>query len=316
MKPKNLLAILLGLLLLLAAVANVAVPRAAAQIGGEHPAAQPLAVPGSTLSRLTYQGRLTNSSGVPINTAVDVVFRLYTYNGSVGWTSATRTITPVNGLFTVYLGDLPDPPLYVPGFAATIGVTVGSDPEMTPRQPLNTVVGFAPNSPGVYGSSMGDTGVFGISNTGDGVLGYSNAPINGALAGFNAASGVLGPALELRRGSIKVTMAGVDTATPVFMHQVVTGSGSNICPGVLYATVISNTLTNNNPNAILFVTPNYRSSDATQSDGAGPAADIPAVFYSVNSRCGAANDNKWVIYNLKSTAMVNNTYYNVMVIVP
>jgi hypothetical protein len=100
------------------------------------------------------------------------------------------------------------------------------------------------------------------------------------------------------------------------MNQVITGTGSNICPGFAFASVITNTLTDNHPDAILMVTPNYRKSDGSQSALAGPSNSPVRVFYSVGGRCGAANDNKWVIYTSNSTALVDNTYYNVMVVNP
>jgi hypothetical protein len=324
MKHKNLLALLLGLVLLVAAFAN-----AAAQMrGGEHNTPQSSAAPNGTKAFLTYQGRLTDSSGVPINSSVNVVFTLYDSNNNLLWTSATRNITPINGLFTVYLGDGSDPTLDLPNLSpvASIGVTVGSDPEMTPRQPLNTVVGNSVNGVGVYAASVSGSGVYGLSENSAGVAGFSpnswgisggsNSSTRGGLAGFNQTTA--GPALEIRSGSIRVDNAGVDTTTPVFMHEVkATGVITNVCApfGVTkYATIIDNPLTNNNPNAILIVTPNYRASDTSQSNGAGPAADIPEVAYSVSGGCG--NINKWIIVNLKGTAMVDNTYYNVMVIVP
>lgn len=119
---------------------------------------------------LTFQGRLTNADGSPINTTVQATFRIYTDVDPAAaptaiWTSAERTITPVNGLFTIYLGDGDDPSLggIVARQAAAIGIQVAPDPEMTPRHPLLSVVG--------YGSYVG---VFGISTFGQGLNGYSS----------------------------------------------------------------------------------------------------------------------------------------------
>jgi hypothetical protein len=100
------------------------------------------------------------------------------------------------------------------------------------------------------------------------------------------------------------------------MHEVFTAS--NLCSATEnYATVIDNPLTNGNPDAILLVTPNYCASDGSQNNAAaGPAKDIPAVFYANTGVCGTANEGRWVIYNLNSTPMVNQTYYNVMVVNP
>ena len=51
-------------------------------------------------ARLTYQGRLTNANNTPVTTPVNMTFRLYDDAGTAIYT-ATRTLTPINGLFTV-----------------------------------------------------------------------------------------------------------------------------------------------------------------------------------------------------------------------
>jgi hypothetical protein len=86
---------------------------------------------------LSYQGRLTQS-GAPVNAAVTVTFALYdALSGGTKLWQESQTVTPANGLYSVNLGQvaaLPDTlftqPLY-------LGVTLNSDPEMTPRQALN-----------------------------------------------------------------------------------------------------------------------------------------------------------------------------------
>ena len=136
--------------------------------------------PQGTAAYLTFQGRLTTPDGSPINTPVKVTFRIYTdVDPTVAptaiWTSAERDITPVNGLFTVYLGDGDDPSLTDPVArqAAAISIQVAPDPEMTPRQPLNSVVGYGSYA-GVYGGSTSGYGVYGYSSTNTGVYGYTS----------------------------------------------------------------------------------------------------------------------------------------------
>jgi hypothetical protein len=147
--------------------------------------------PAGTVARLTYQGRLTSSAGSPVNSPVQMVFKIYNDSGTALWTSATHTITPTNGLFTVYLGADPDPNLTTATLAdaASIGVTVGSDAEMTPRQPLNTVVGHSVNSFGVVGSSINSFGMYGISDSSHGVYGYSGSDIGVYGTGPTGVSG-------------------------------------------------------------------------------------------------------------------------------
>ena len=85
---------------------------------------------------LTYQGYLTNAVNQPLNAAVTVVFKLYDVaSGGAALHTETQSVTPANGVFNAVLGTATPLvlPFDVPYF---LGVTVGADPEMTPRQPL------------------------------------------------------------------------------------------------------------------------------------------------------------------------------------
>jgi hypothetical protein len=239
--------------------AHAALPLAAQGIVVDgHATRSDPAAPAGGKANLTYQGRLTNSSGTPINTTVNVVFKLYDQTGVLLWTSATRSMTPSNGLFTVYLGDGADPdlPFSTLAQAASIGVRVESDAEMVPRQALRSVVGHSLNEVGVVGSSDTGFGVFGSSNSYYGVLGSSNSG-DGVVgqtgdvtraAVLAQAAGNSGIALEISRGGIKATGAGIDTNTFAFMHV------SSVTNTVSEATMIDNAQTNGNPNLMLFVT--------------------------------------------------------------
>jgi hypothetical protein len=268
-----------------------------------------LAAPAGTRARFTYQGRLTNSSGTPLNSAVNMVFKLYDSSSGLLWTSATRSVTPVNGLFTVYLGDGSDPNLDVLDSVVSIGVKVGSDPEMTPRQPLNSVVGHSDTSIGVVGSSNSGYGVFGASNTSAGVLGATGDPAGVGV--FALGAGPSGTALLIANGNIRVAGAGIGGSTPVFIQQVITGPGGNICATRNYATVVDNPVINGNPNAILIVTPNY----GTLSGGVSALGPYGVFYDNVNS-CGFGSD-KWVIYFISGNPALNNgALINVMAVLP
>jgi hypothetical protein len=317
-KHQNLFALILGLAFIIGATVNVA----RQSHPGEHVAPQYANAPkGTPQMILTYQGRPTDKNGVPINSTVSIVFKLYDVNGTAVWTSDSRTITPVNGLFTVYLGDSNDSTSLHPSLNAlfaSIGVTVGNDSEMTPHQPLNSVYGYSASDYGVWGYSQGGYGVTGVSQNMPGMMAVSISSTLPALMAMNMGGG---PSLILQGGNIQIHNAGVDTLTPLFMHQVITGAGVSGTPNtcapfgvVKYATIIDNSLINGNSDAILIITPNFRKSNNSQSNSTGPAKDIPGVFYSVSGGCG--NINKWVIYNLNAAAMVDNTFYNVMVVTP
>jgi len=263
-----------------------------------------------TGARLTYQGRLTNSSGAPLNSPVNMVFKLYSSSSVLLWTSATRSVTPVNGLFTVYLGDSADPALHNDTLTSvtSIGVTVGSDPEMTPRQPLNSVVGHSDSEAGVAGSSNSDIGVVGFSNTGYGVLGYSQtgAGVVGSTSDpagagiFALGAGSSGTALVISNGGIRVAGAGINTTTPAFVHAVAAG---NITAG--NQTIITHPLTDNDPDAILIITPSYNYDLAGGVNNPHPVG----VFYN-------SSFSRWVIYNIDNAAMLAGQQFNVLVVKP
>ncbi|MDH3595176.1 MAG: MopE-related protein, partial [Rhodospirillales bacterium] len=89
---------------------------------------------------INYQGSLTDASGTPINTTLDMTFSLYDSAGAASalW-SETQSVTVTNGVFSVDLGTAtPFPPNF---FTAPLylGVTVVGDAEMTPRLPFRAV---------------------------------------------------------------------------------------------------------------------------------------------------------------------------------
>ena len=126
---------------------------------------------------LTYQGQLADKDGQPVETAVEMVFKLYNADGGVVYTSATRTITPTQGMFTVHIGAPPDPPLerWMLDSITEIGVTVDDDPEMSPRQSFNSVLGSSESGVGVAGNSSSGVGVYGVSQSYYGVHGVSQS---------------------------------------------------------------------------------------------------------------------------------------------
>lgn len=91
---------------------------------------------------INYQGYLKDSvSGAPITTQVTVSFRLYdSLQASSPLWAEQLNVTPQNGIFSVLLGsEIPlgsyifeNPGLY-------LGIQVGSDPELTPRQQIHSV---------------------------------------------------------------------------------------------------------------------------------------------------------------------------------
>ncbi|MFK8014115.1 MAG: tail fiber domain-containing protein [Gammaproteobacteria bacterium] len=89
---------------------------------------------------LNYQGYLVDSSGQALDDPTTVSFSLYTVasGGSAQWTD-TQLILPDQGLFAAELGSVANPfPIGLFDTPLWLGVTVGSDAEMTPRRALRS----------------------------------------------------------------------------------------------------------------------------------------------------------------------------------
>ena len=90
---------------------------------------------------IPYRGRLTDSGGQPVNAALPMTFALYAgpEGGTAAWVEAHAAITVTDGLFTAYLGELVPLSSAVLNDNNYLGLTVGSDSEMRPRQRWGSV---------------------------------------------------------------------------------------------------------------------------------------------------------------------------------
>ena len=92
------------------------------------------AIPG----KINYQGYLTDPHGSPIDDTVTLTFSIYpTMTDETPLWTETQSVTVTDGIFSVNLGDVTT--LTLP-FDTTyyLGITIGSDSEMIPRQPLTS----------------------------------------------------------------------------------------------------------------------------------------------------------------------------------
>jgi hypothetical protein len=90
---------------------------------------------------LTEQGRLFDSVGAPITSTTSFKFSIYDVpsSGAALWTE-TDSITPDDGYFSAVLGDgLAFPSDLFDGQQLYLGIKIGADAELTPRQPINSV---------------------------------------------------------------------------------------------------------------------------------------------------------------------------------
>jgi len=90
--------------------------------------------------QIPIQGRLTDSSGVPLNGNYAVVFAVYDTptGGAPRCQSLIATVAVDHGLFNHTI-DLCDAANAIKGDQLYLGVKVGADPEMTPRLPIRAV---------------------------------------------------------------------------------------------------------------------------------------------------------------------------------
>ena len=96
------------------------------------------AVEAQVPDKINYQGKLTNPGGQPINGPVSMVFKIYSgASGGSALYTETQTVTVANGIFNVAIGSVT--PLALPfNIPYYLGITVGTDAEMTPREAVLT----------------------------------------------------------------------------------------------------------------------------------------------------------------------------------
>lgn len=134
---------------------------------------------------INYQGYLCNTAGTPVNSTERVNFSFYTVSsgGSALWTE-TQSITPVNGIYSVQLGNVTAFPadFFASNDTLYLGIKVGADPEMTPRQQLTM-------TPYAFRAATADNVVNGLYSSGA----YSDPAWLTSLAG-NKISGTVASA--------------------------------------------------------------------------------------------------------------------------
>ena len=86
--------------------------------------------------QINYQGYLTTAGGAPVNASVTMTLNLYNV-ATAGATLYTETqmVTVTNGVFNVLIGSVTALPLAF-DIPYWLGLKVGTDAEMTPRQPV------------------------------------------------------------------------------------------------------------------------------------------------------------------------------------
>lgn len=210
---------------------------------------------------ISYQGSLTDSTGTPLDTTVSITFTIYdaSSGGMNLWTETHPSVVIENGLFQVLLGSVT---ALSELFSANrwLGITVGGDTEMSPRQQIVSVahayrVGTVAGASG--GSISGNVTITGKATIGNGhvnsgtrafVAGSNNKATGdysvisgggGAAADSNSASGinsVIGGGLRNQASAYAATVGGGELNAAPGPWATVSGGGGNITDSG-YATI-------------------------------------------------------------------------------
>jgi hypothetical protein len=190
---------------------------------------------------INYQGKLTTSTGAPVDTTISMVFTIYADSGGTisKWSETQTAVKVEKGVFNVLLGSVDSIPYLVfDGSIRYLGVKVGDDPEIIPRKPMVSVAyayraGAASDNDWVFPQSAGGTnprpylytyGEWGIARYGN-VL-YGNADythVNLGLASTTGASGW---------NYIYCTVGGGEHNTASSSHTTVGGGRYNAASGL------------------------------------------------------------------------------------
>ncbi len=100
-------------------------------------------VHGATPQVVTFQGKLTDTSGIALEDGIHSI-RLAIYDSPTGgtllWDAGAQNVTTVDGLFTYELGsNVSLPASLFTDTARFLGITVGNDAELSPRIPFRSV---------------------------------------------------------------------------------------------------------------------------------------------------------------------------------
>jgi len=179
-------------------------------------------------SQLVYKGMLSTVAGKPVaDGKYNVIFSIYTVDsgGSVLW-SESQTITSSRGIFTAVLGTSNPVNLDFEADNYYLGIKVGSDSEMTPRQQIGAAP-FALNAKklnnleaGTGANNLLKLGENGEINIGGAISGGSLSTDGTLNVGNNAAiGGALNVAGNLTAPNILYSVAGTSGRITVSSGQ-------------------------------------------------------------------------------------------------
>lgn len=140
-------------------------------------------------THLMHQGRLFDGNGAPLKNSVDASFAIYSAeSGGVALWTEVHTLTIEDGYFSVELGTINDTlgALFA-GQTLYLGITVGNDAEMEPRQKIQSVPYAL-----VANNAVGDITPHTVSVNGAVVIDATGAWV-GSPTGLVGPTGPVGP---------------------------------------------------------------------------------------------------------------------------
>jgi hypothetical protein len=183
--------------------------------------------------KINYQGSLTNAAGVPVNGTVQMVFLIYNVDtGGVALWSETQNVTVTHGVYNVNLGDITS--LNLPfDIQYYLGIKVGTDPEMAPRNPLASM-------PYAFTATHASTASALVTDPANCPAGYVAAGINAA----GDAEGCLDVASQTELDAhATLTNAHYATSSNTASRIVMRDASSNFSAGTITAALAGNAST-------------------------------------------------------------------------
>jgi hypothetical protein len=174
--------------------------------------------------KINYQGTLSDSGGTPVDGSVAMVFSIYNSasGGTALWTE-TQSVSVNNGIYNVNLGDVN--PISLPfDTQYYLGVRVGSDGEMTPRQIL-TSVGYAFMAQEAYSAS--DLSCVGCVSQSE--LNFTPGTITGVTAGTGLTGGGTSGSITLNVDSSTLQSRVSSSCTAGSSIRVINSDGTVLC---------------------------------------------------------------------------------------
>lgn len=156
--------------MLIAVMALLAMTYGLTLAQGVQPGAEPAAPEADTGNYFPVQGRLTDASGNPLDGTFSITFAMYgVSSGGTEVCHDTNSVAVNNGLFYSEIWGTCTRDI-VNGQQLYLGIKVGADPEMTPRQPIYPVP---------YAYSVRPGAVISGAQSGDAILHIENGASSG-----------------------------------------------------------------------------------------------------------------------------------------